>query len=318
MKIKHLVTIAILLCHGLIIDAMELSQEYNTHLVVVPDQNGMGGQNAVKTLPYFENKPHLVHYVETPNLIIDLGQNRCMQYLKQKMSLLTPKDKAIIHASSQGTATTLNYTSKYPEKIGALILESIMISGNSAISYNVPAVNKIPGSYYILPYLAKFQFPFYAPAGEQPIMNVNKLPNDLPIIILHHENDPQLSYQDAQALYAFLKHTQKNKNVYLMSKKSDEWGHVLLLNDLKDNDNLQKITIINKILVKNKLLPKMKNFQISTINSELISYNIDYQPKSKQEWLELFENIRTKETIIWYIDWPIKIIFYGLIFYRFI
>lgn len=323
---KQLLVVAILLCHGLTVNAMELSQEYNTHLVVIPGQNGEGGQNVTSTLSYFADKKTYTHNVATPNIIRDFGQNRCQSYLKKTLNSLDSNAKVIIHASSQGTATALNYVLKYPEKIKALILEAPMISGNSVIfhtvSYNtLPILNYIPGSYYALPYLAKLWplYWFYSPAGEQALLNLDKLPENLPIIILHHEKDPQISHRDAQALYAALKSTHKNNNVYLMLKNSSWAEHVLLLSHLGDGDNVHKIKAINKILTKNNLLPEInfdelpqiKNNSINPSNDEI---NSTYQPKPKQKWLNHFENLHTKEKKIWYIDWLAKP-FYGIIIY---
>jgi hypothetical protein len=181
-----------------------------------------------------------------------------------------------------------------------------MISGNSAIHYNVP----VPYSYYILPYLAKLMYPFYAPAGEQPILTIDQLPQDLPIIILHHSKDPQLPYKDAKALYAFLKKNKKNKNTYLMTKRSQWAEHVLLLGNTRDQESINKINAINKILENLELLPNNKDFNPNS--------NIDlnaYQPAPKQKWLNHFNTLLAKEQNFWHIDWGIKTMFYSLASY---
>ena len=301
------------------INAMDQTKS-QTHLIIIPGQNEDGGKHAINTLPYFAGKINYTHKVATPNIIIDFGQNRCQSYLKETLNSLDKNAKVIIHASSQGTATALNYASKYPEKIGALILEAPMISGNSVIFHTVahnvlPFLNYIPGSYYALSYLAKYWpiYLTYSPAGEQPIFNIDKLPQNLPIIILHHKHDPQISYHDAEALYAFLKNTQKNNNAYLMSKDSNWAEHIDLLWNLEDEHNLHKAYTINQILEKHHLL-------LAAIKKDKVpvNTNFDYQPEPKKEWLDHFENLRTKETIMWYINWPIKIIAYSLLLYRLI
>lgn len=109
----------------------------DTHLVVIPGQNGMGGQNVREVLPQFSQ----IHYVPTPEYIPDLGQSRCLKYLKATMQPLLANHNIhsiIIHASSQGTATALNYMAKYPNaKVKALILEAILSSGNDAVYHTI-------------------------------------------------------------------------------------------------------------------------------------------------------------------------------------
>jgi len=285
--------------HYLIIPAQPSS-----HLIIVPGLNGQGGENVDIVLPYFSQKPTLKHLVGTPDIIIDFGQGRCQKYLDATVNSLGDTKK-IIHASSQGTATAINYTAKHPGQISALILESIMLSGNHAIEYNLP----IPRCYHILPYLAKIIYPFYAPAGEQPILNANELPINIPIIILHDENDFQLSYKGAKALYAFLKN--KNPNVYLMTKKSLDGEHISLLTwseDTTNDTNQNKIDAINAILQNHKLLPLKENTPI-----DMAQIASSYQPEINSADLEYFYEIHAKEQNFWYVDWAVKIMFSGLI-----
>jgi hypothetical protein len=284
---------------------MELPE---THLVIIPGQNGLGGQNIDTVLPYFENKPDLKHHVETPLVLPDLGQDRCMNYLKKTMSSLNTYKNVIIHASSQGTATAINYTAEHPKQVGALILEGIMLTGNSAIEHHVetsmlPGATSLPGSYYWMPYAAKISYPSYSPAGNQPIFNANKLPRNLPIIIIHHTNDPELSYKDAQGLYSFLKVIKKNDNVYFISTTSERHTHINLL----DKEDTEEITAINTILKQNNQLLSNPN--------ELLE-NIDltrYQPKPKEKWLQHFNAILCKENKFWNVDMAIKTGLFGLL-----
>lgn len=285
--------------------AMEIPK---THLLVIPGQNGLGGGNVETYLPYFAKHTNLIHEVATPFNIPDFGQSRCQKYLQETIDILNPNDRIIIHASSQGTATALNYASKHPEKIDALILEAVMLTGNSAISHTVenlmmPGATSLPGSYHLMPYLAKCQYPYYCPAGEQPICNVDKLPKNLPIIIIHHEKDLQLSHADAQALYAYLK--LNNHNVYFISMTSEWQEHVNLLLP----KHMKQIANINNILKKNNLLPYHP--------MEILSINSDYQPEPKQAWLDHFNNLLHKEHTIQVIDPCIKGMLLIFLLYKF-
>ena len=309
LKITRSLLFTLLIGNSLTINAM--NQE-NHHLVVVPGQNGFGGGNVTTVLPHFADNRNLIHHVETPSIIIDFGQNRCAGYLKKVMS---PLDKTIIHASSQGTATALNFTASHPEKVSALILEAVMLSGNSAISHTtkkliLPGISSLPGSYYWLPYAAKVIFPFYSPAGNQPIHNIDKLPKDLPIIILHCEQDTQLSFNDAQSLYAALR--QKNNNVYLLPINSQSWPiHVEML-----NKGAGEINIINAILQKHKLPHDQdKANSINLTSIDLIKIQPIVSDTVNNEWLTHFNELLRKENKIWYIDWGVKTAFYAFLTY---
>jgi len=285
------------------IAAMEVPK---THLMVIPGQNGRGGQNVGKVLPYFAYNQHLMHHIETPMKNPDFGQSICQSFVNEKINWLKTNnrlhdyDRLIIHGSSQGTATAINYTAHNPKNIKALILESILLTGNSAIFHTVdntmmPDNCDLPEcSYYSLPYTAKVSFPSYSPSGEQPINNIDKLPTDLPIIIAHDTKDFQLSCKDAQALYAYLTMVKKNPNVYLFAQESLYGEHINLLK----KDNIQEIFAINHILKIHNLLP-------IDCSEEFIDIS-QFQPQPQQEWLDHFNAIFKKEKNIEIIDTTIK------------
>ncbi|HLW72677.1 MAG TPA: hypothetical protein VKR54_01380 [Candidatus Babeliales bacterium] len=309
-KITCLLTLTMLLCNALSTLAMQSQKQPKTNLVIIPGQDEFEGQNIDTVLPYFADKIKLKHYVE-PLSLPDLGQERCIRRLATTMSSFKKKHPVIIHASGQGTATAINYASENPQRIKALILDSIMLTGNSAITHTIdheilPGVTDIPGSYYVLPYIAKVNFPFYGPADKQPIFNADKLPENLPIILIHHTDNPQLSYKDAQALYAFLKKTKKNKNVYLLSRTTDNAGHIYLYGEPQKDE----ITVINTILKKHTVLPSNPQESVKAIDIT------PFQPDPEQEWLDHFNTLLKKEEKIWYMDWAVNITLLSLILTR--
>jgi hypothetical protein len=305
-KITQFLTLAITICnsHG----AFTMESQPNTHLLVIPGQNGMGGQNVDIVLPYFA-KNNCKYLVQTPFDKPDFGQKNCQNFLKKAIEELVSteiihnNDRIILHGSSQGTATTINYAANNPQNIKALILESVMLTGNSAIFHTVdnvmlPEQYDLPdSSYYSLPYTAKAMYPSYSPTGEQPINNIDKLPNDLPIIILHDTKDFQLSFKDAQALYAYLTHVKKNKNVYLFSQESKYGEHINLLTI----DTQKEISAINTILKLHGLLPSDSDEEINPT----ITY--EYQPAVQPEWLAHFDAIFNKEQNLECIDTSLKL-----------
>lgn len=110
----------------------------------------------------------------------------------------------------------------YP-KIIAVILEAVLISGDSAIwhtatNYIAPNIKYIPFLYYIAPYIGIIACLSYFPAGKQSIWSINHetFPQDIPFIIIHSDDDRQLPFNGACALYYKL--TEKNKNVYFKQK----------------------------------------------------------------------------------------------------
>ena len=85
-------------------------------LVIVPGQNGLGGQNLEQVLPQYKNTT----VAETPLAFPDFGQSRCFSMLKSALAnrkygrLIAShgqESEIVLHASSQGTATALNYFS---------------------------------------------------------------------------------------------------------------------------------------------------------------------------------------------------------------
>ncbi|HVX00974.1 MAG TPA: hypothetical protein VHA52_11140 [Candidatus Babeliaceae bacterium] len=249
------------------------------HIYAIPGQNGLGSSELyIKGL--LNGEDIKVHQVETPKFFPDLGQYRCMSYLGKKLNA-QEAEPGIIIATSQGTATALN--SAGDEKIRGLILEAVLASGNDAIIHTLkgPLANQsrftnLPLSYYWLPYVVKLVFPCYWPAGKQPIKSIADIPNDKPIVIVHSERDPQLSYEGACALYYGLC-AQGNVNTYLISKNDNR--HIDICSG-KDGE------VIKAILRKHKLLP----YGITEENVDLNAYRPDFK-----QFKALYDSLISKE-----------------------
>lgn len=167
-------------------------------LVIVPGQNGQIGNSAERFSSWLQNDPKKRFRVPTPK-VGDFGQTECMQdlykVLSQESNIIPKNMQNIFFLTSQGSATGINFfnvkaqgeNAKVKDPI-AIILQSDMLSGNSAIYHTVtnmllPFMVYLPLSYYLLPYLAKIGYQSYSPGGEQPIFNVENIPNNLLIII---------------------------------------------------------------------------------------------------------------------------------------
>lgn len=265
-----------------------LASHYNVHYAIIPGQIGVGGEHLQEVGAIHPHSEKHITFVDTPLqygpipfiTAADFGQDECQKLLHEKLDpLFEDKDihKIVFHASSQGTASIVKYlhwvketdekrNHKWGAKIGALVLESAMLSGNSAIHHCVTQsfrlgdfpygkyLGYIPFSYYWMPYLAKFKFPFYTPGGVQPLDILEDLPHSMPVIILHSELDEVLSHEAAQVVYAKLK--KRNPHVYFISsrrnrhinllKKSNSMTHQFL-SQQSLNEVDQNLALLNKI-----------------------------------------------------------------------
>lgn len=286
--ISHLcLTVNLFLMHTAI--SMETPNQ-NTHIVAIPGQNGLGGNNYYmeNIFPQFKNK---IHYAQTPTekLKIDLGQKNCIGLAFETLLPLLDNpevEKIILHGSSQGTATAQNIIGTYfHTKIKAVILEAVMASGNSAIAYNTNVDNAL--LYASASYGAKCVFPSYSPSGMQAIDNINKIPKDLPIIIMHNPNDKCLPYSDALALYQGL-YDNGYKNAYFLPIIHRGSNHINLLST---QYHKAEIAALYAILKKHELLPDENS---TIITDESINVEI-YQP-TPENLLE-YKNLLYKENI---------------------
>lgn len=286
----------------------------NTHIVVIPGQNGLGGNDYYMEKIFSEYAPSLhllineekIHYCATPGLFPDLGQKRCQNDLKTTLLPLLENpnvEKIIFHASSQGSATALNYlANNHHDKIKAVIIEAAMASGNSAISYNLKTESLF--SYCCAAYLTKIRFPFHSPAGQQAIFSIKKIPTNIPIVILHNKEDQCLSYFDALALYEGLVMTRtRETNIYLIPIGDNQGqNHVNLLNN---KQHKEKIEALKAILRKHEL---PTNLDIS-IDPDLNPY----QPEVTTP--DYYDDLIHKENAIWYFDYVVKAGLFGLFLY---
>lgn len=221
----------------------------------------------------------------------DLGQDRSFACIKKLIQEKELGDKQfILYGFAEGTLTALNYVAEeHSDEIKMLILESACASGNSMITHSEKQdrfdLSSLPLSYYWLPYLAKFKMPFYSPAGKQPILNIQKISKDLPVIII--SSIQQESFNDAQALYAGLKLNGNTAYLFAIDKKAD----FDLLKEKKQD--------IRKIL-QNHSIPLVQTGE--TDQSDGLSA---YQPTPD---LAAYHELVSKENIFTYLDPCLKII----------
>lgn len=277
-----------------------------TIVMRIPGGNGYGGKD-IKTIFPFCQDENLIKIVNPTGCNVDLGQSKCIDRIQDGLDFIAdPTYNLIAYATSLGTASTINFAGNNPTRFQAVILQAVMISGNNAISYHAnkdfPLTQYIPLRDYILPYVAKCIYPFYSPAGDQPLFNIQKIPHTVPIIIVHCTTDNQLPFEGATALYAGLKAQGHNK-VYLLPIQSKNWNHHFDL--IKDGDT--EIDAINTILAENGLCHNLKK--------STDTHLAQYQPKPQKKWLTYFNDQINKENHIRDFDKALKTTLYGLFTY---
>lgn len=259
----------------------------------VPGQNGLGSSPEYirALLQADKNFPIEIISVSTPGFGKDLGQNNCIKALADSIQKLKRTHQhAIIHATSQGTATAINYLAHTkdtnPEnKIDGLVLEATLASGNSAVHHTfsnpfmgIPLLARIPFSYYWLPYAVKAFIPFYWPGGKQPIKSIEKLPNNLPIVIAHSRSDIRFSFNDACALYYGLR-KKGNDNVYLLP--FDGRKHIEVIGESGGH----AAQVLRAILTKHSLLQKEQNIDLSRLQPDPNQFKAHYDALvAREKW----------------------------------
>ncbi|HEV2916109.1 MAG TPA: prolyl oligopeptidase family serine peptidase [Candidatus Babeliales bacterium] len=241
------------------------------HHFVIPDLSGdfySDVEMPANTTYHYSKTPFFI--AKTPFFGSDLGQTRCQKCLAEIVQPLQKNNNIItIHGISQGSVTAMNYTSKKPENITGLVLDSPFASGNSAIHHvmkNIfPRIANCRGSYYILPYMVRLFLPYYSPGGQQPIYSIEKIPNTTKVIIIHSKKDKSVPITDAQALYYRLR-MQGNQNAYFIQKPGRKHGGLL-------GDSKRSYTEKEK-----KALEKENLFVCHILN------NIPVDPKIKKEY----------------------------------
>lgn len=310
-------------------------------IYTIPGLNGNGG-SSVYLYTIFDRETTKIIELQTPKYKIDLGQKSCINILDKSMISKNKKLINIVHATSQGTATLMNFLCLNKNSINyvkCVILEAVMASGNSAIYHTMTNRMKffrcIPFGYYVLPYLAKlFRFPLYRPAGIQLIKSLDdkncKLNKDLLVIIIHSTHDRQLSVFDACALYYKLKEMGM-KNVYMNIKKGDI-HHTNILRNREDVNMLRiildahgymKIDEIKKINMLNEYYNDSSGGGASSSNSsknhnkfKTISDIVNlWKPVDHKPFKVYYDNLIDSEKNHKYLEWYIIFMILILIIY---
>jgi len=270
-------------------------------LLIIQENNKNGYATAL--LPEFHTDRKHLYYADSKDWH-DLGQNQLLNSIKNSIGNLNEeeqysKKQFIVYAYYEGALTALNYIAQeHPEQVKMLILDNAVASGNSALFYNAqkksPFLSSLPLSYYWLPYLEKLRTFSYSPAGKQPILNIQKISQNLPIMIVYHTNE--LSFDDAKALYAGLR-SHGNTNTYLFPI---EPGDSYNLTNTKQDE----VCAIRKIMQQHALLPE---------NASNVDCKNDLEKYQPEPDMNAYNQLVAKEKIFPYLDGCLKITAFGLV-----
>lgn len=260
------------------------------------EQNFHPGQNNIISF----------HKITNPSSMLnDLGQYFCLSSVEKvilnKNSHTATYHKTILHGTSQGSASALNFAAKHPGKVDMLILESVVSSGNQAIAdttfkiiapklQNTPFLSllapvlNIPTARYVLPYLTKVISPFYNVTGKQPILSLDNIDKNIPIVLIHSEEDRQISIEQALAIYGGLI-THGHQNVYFIPIPGKK--HTNIMNK---HGHTREVQAIHQVL-KNHNLP----YNETILPNHLSEVDLTkYQPDINKSVKEICNSHMTK------------------------
>jgi hypothetical protein len=245
--------------------ASPLAKRPEFYSIILPGQNGLGGESFLTN--HIINTAKYGHYETLPDMkLVDLGQDNCIKHFQEQMDrdpelANNPHVRRLIYGVSQGSATVLNWLAEKShaeqERLAScVVLEAVLGSGSSAISHTAKSEYPIIGSTlfprFLLPVGAKWaMFPSYKIWGKAALSSAKKISPNIPVIIMHHVGDPQLSVQDARDLYQILR--KQSDRVYLFEVNNDMRAHINILNTESTDERLKKIAALQAIYKKYQL-----------------------------------------------------------------
>lgn len=254
-------------------------KDENLLSIIVPGQNGLGGESFHRNNIINTAISHNCGTLDNQRAI-DLGQDNCIRHFEEALKEKTADNNTLmLCATSQGTATAVNWLAKQPKKrqedlVKCLVLEAVLGSGNSAILHTVKELSPLlsqsesrtyrflgkwasaaintPIKHMILLGAKFFVFPSYKPWGAQAFSSDQQLSTKIPIIIMHHVNDPQLSVNDARELYCILR-KQGNEHVYFFEVNNSDIAHINTFDTYVKAKRNKRIAALQAIYKKYKL-----------------------------------------------------------------
>lgn len=242
---------------------MEQEKQPDFYSIIMPGQNGLGGET------FDEN--HVINTTKrttyktlTDDKLIDLGQENCIRHFQEQVEQdpeLKNNPQVLLYGVSQGSATVINWLAQKSHEeqekaVKCLFLEAVLGNGNSAIKHTAqssfPITKSLLFPRFLLPLSAKaVVYPSYKPWGISAHSSAEKLSPKIPVIIMHHIDDFQLSIDDARKLYCIVRKNNRD-NVYLF-EVDNAMAHINILGVDSYEGRTKKIAALQAIYKKHGL-----------------------------------------------------------------
>lgn len=163
---------------------------------------------------------------------VNLGQQLDIQRLHEIYKLTVqefPNHKIILCGVSRGAATILNLAATQPlEQVKAIIIESSFENLETVVKHLMKRfyVGWLPWSKQIGLGIANKMFPALDTQGIFPINVVSRIPNDLPILLVHSRQDSVVPTNSSRKIYKRLIET-GHFNTYYLELASGEHARLL-------------------------------------------------------------------------------------------
>ncbi|MGE0206734.1 MAG: alpha/beta hydrolase family protein [Candidatus Babeliales bacterium] len=169
---------------------------------------------------------------EYHNKEVNLAQEKDIDRLHaayERMCQLLPSHDIVLAGISRGASAILNFAAvKQPKNIRALIAESPFDTLSSVIKHMLIRfhVSWVPFSKHIGHKVCRKIFPGVNPKGMFPLNVVEKIPQDMPIMLVHSKKDRTVPINSSRRLYIKLRET-GHEHVYLVELQSGNHGKLI-------------------------------------------------------------------------------------------
>ncbi len=181
------------------------------------------------------NFPHVL--IGTDNTVIvdqskvSLAQNIEINTLAAECKKVVG-DKILLGVSMGASAIITYMATHQPTDIKALILESPFDTVDSVILHKAGFLKWLPGIAMLGNSVVSHIYPAYDPKGIAPFKVIDRINNDIPILLIHSKVDELIPYQSSRNLYTILRNQGRN-NVHLLELNYGEHGRYIMRDDAK-------------------------------------------------------------------------------------
>jgi len=163
--------------------------------------------------------------------LFNFGQKldqKCLAFVYKQVLEKCPNAKIVLFGSCRGAKCVLEYATKKPKNLAAIIVESPFISAKEmTLQLGKSYAPIIPGAAAITYKIFKLYFPNFKEEKEDLRRRLSRIPN-IPVFIAHRTNDALVSNRQVHGLVRLL-----NKggltNVYLFTTSDENHSHARMM-----------------------------------------------------------------------------------------